>query len=145
MIGLALFVCLLAGFYSQPRSDDGSVFDTSANAILEPAFEVYDWFYSSPLAHDETPYSDLLPYFRVTDERIADMDELTSAVENIFSPEISEKLFASDRYLEIDGQLYVDCGFATPRAVAAASESPSIAREMIGIISESCVIKYFKS
>ena len=136
LIGLVLVVCLVVGFYSQPRNEDGSAFDTSAHTILDPAFEVYGWFVSEPLDHEETPFSEELPYYRVNDERISDMNALVSEVDKHFSPEISESLFASDRYVEIDGNLYVDCGFATPRA-AAAFEPASITRELVSTLSES--------
>ena len=62
LIALVVAAGIVIGFNNAPRDETGQKMNTSAEAILQPAFEVYGWFTSNPLSHESKVYSDVLPY-----------------------------------------------------------------------------------
>ena len=48
LIALVVAAGIVIGFNNAPRDETGQKMNTSAEAILQPAFEVYGWFTSNP-------------------------------------------------------------------------------------------------
>ncbi len=145
LAAVLLMTCLAVGFNSEPRDESGHRIDTSAEAVLHPAFEMYGWFVSEPLKHEDATYSDVLPYCRVTDERFANLKELSAAVKDVFSEEIAVRLLESGLYIDIDGRLYVNAFLGADEieevtlkndTEAAEAAENVISKEIFSVVSE---------
>lgn len=138
LIALVVAAAVVISFNSVPRDETGQKMNTSAEAVLQPAFEVYGWFTSKPLSHESKVYSDVLPYCKVTDERFSSLKELSAAVREIFSDSIATWLLESGLYIDIEGELYVNKSLDS--AVVAASSSAAgnnvISKEVYSVVSE---------
>ena len=138
LIALVVVAGIIVSFSSVPRDETGQKMNTSTEAILRPAFEVYGWFTSSPLSHESKVYSDVLPYCKVTDERFSSLKELSTAVRKIFSDSIATRLLESGLYIDIEGQLHVNKSL-DPAVIAAplsAADNNAISKEVYSVVSE---------
>lgn len=112
--------------------------DTSAEIVLQPAFEIYSWFTSNPLLHENTLYSEALPYCKVVDERFSDFKELSSKVKEVFSNSIATRLLESGIYIDIDGELYVKSSLDAEYFITSSNLTASkiIAKEVYSVVSQ---------
>lgn len=138
LIALVVAAAIVISFNSVPRDETGQKMNTSAEAVLQPAFEVYGWFTSNPLSHESKVYSDVLPYCKVTDERFSSLKELSAAVREIFSDSIATRLLESGLYIDIEGQLYVNKSLdsAIIAAPSSAAGNNAISKEVYSVVSE---------
>ncbi len=136
LIALVVAAAIFISFNSVPRDETGQKMDTSAEAILQPAFEVYGWFTSNPLSHESRIYSDVLPYYKVTDERFSSLKELSAAVRKIFSDSIATRLLESGLYIDIEGQLYVNKSLDSADVATSSSGDNVISKEVYSVVSE---------
>lgn len=138
LIALALAVGIIGSLYAAPRDEMGKKIDTSAEIVLQPAFEIYSWFTSNPLLHENTLYSEALPYCKVVDERFSDFKELSSKVKEVFSNSIATRLLESGIYIDIDGELYVKSSLDAEYFITSSNLTASkiIAKEVYSVVSQ---------
>lgn len=138
LIALALAVGIIGSLYAAPRDEMGKKIDTSVEIVLQPAFEIYSWFTSNPLLHENTLYSEALPYCKVVDERFSDFKELSSKVKEVFSNSIATRLLESGIYIDIDGELYVKSSLDAEYFITSSNLTASkiIDKEVYSVVSQ---------
>ncbi len=127
-------VIIVVGMFNKPMNEDGRIMDISAETVLKPAFEVYSWFISAPLEHDDVLYSEDYPYYRVTDQRVENKEELENIVKEYFSDDIAARLLDNGVYIDIDGKLYVNSAFDL--RAEAINKAEEISKEVFTIVTK---------